>query len=116
LAKWRHVPNLWPVDVSYLEKQKRWQCKSRHSKRQFSVKPGTIFEDSALGLERWLPALWTIIDGFWNLFKRSYKGTYTRLSPTHLDMYVKEHTYRYNTRCSATDNDLQSALRIVIGG
>lgn len=40
----------------------------------------------------------TTIDGFWNLFKRSYKGTYTHLSPIHLDRYVKEHTYRYNTR------------------
>ncbi len=40
----------------------------------------------------------TTIDGFWNLFKRSYKGTYTHLSPAHLDRYVKEHTYRYNTR------------------
>jgi transposase-like protein len=251
-----HVANLrWPngvicptcgrVDVSYLESQKRWQCKSRHAKRQFSVKIGTIFEDSPLGLDKWLSAVWmiinakngvssyeiaralgvtqktawfmdhriraameygtfdkkldspveadetyiggktreekgrftnktaivgvvekkkhvgqirafatkqadatntlsflkqnleegatvhtdeskiysrakrtfihesvnhsekeyargaistTTIDGFWNLFKRSYKGTYTHLSPAHLDRYVKEHTYRYNTR------------------
>lgn len=237
-------PTCGRVDVSYLENQKRWQCKSRHAKRQFSVKIGTIFEDSPLGLDKWLPAVWiivnakngvssyeiaralgvtqktawfmdhriraameygtfdklddpveadetyiggktreekgrftnktaivgvvekkkhigqirafatkqadatntlpflkanlhegailhtdeskiysrakrtfihesvnhsdkeyargavstTTIDGFWNLFKRSYKGTYTHLSPTHLDRYVKEHTYRYNTR------------------
>jgi hypothetical protein len=38
----------------------------------------------------------TTIDGFWNLFKRSYRGTYTHLSPGHLDRYVKEHTYRWN--------------------
>jgi transposase-like protein len=237
-------PTCGRVDVSYLEKQKRWQCKSRHPKRQFSVKIGTIFEDSPLGLDKWLPAVWiivnakngvssyeiaralgvtqktawfmdhriraameygtldklddpveadetyiggknkeekgrftnktaivgvvekkkhigqirafatkqadasntlpflkanlresailhtdeskiysrakrtfihesvnhskkeyargavstTTIDGFWNLFKRSYKGTYTHLSPVHLDRYVREHTYRYNTR------------------
>jgi hypothetical protein len=237
-------PTCGRVNVSYLEAQKRWQCKSRHTKRQFSVKLGTIFEDSPLGLDKWLPAVWiivnakngvssyevaralgvtqktawfmdhriraameygsldklddpveadetyiggktkeekgrftnktaivgvvekkkhvgqirafatkqadasntlpflkanlresailhtdeskiysrakrtfihesvnhsekeyargavstTTIDGFWNLFKRSYKGTYTHLSPVHLDRYIREHTYRYNTR------------------
>jgi transposase-like protein len=239
-------PTCGRVDASYLEKEKRWQCKSRHAHRQFSVKIGTIFEDSPLGLDKWLPAVWmivnakngvssyeiaralgvtqktawfmdhriraameygtfdkgkldspveadetyvdgkareqdgrfsnktaivgvvekkkhvgqikafatkqadatntmpflnanlevgttlrtdeskiysranrtfihesvnhsekeyargavstTTIDGFWNLFKRSYKGTYTHLAPDHLDRYVKEHTYRYNTR------------------
>src|SRR5207244_5408793 len=45
---------------SYLAKQKKWQCKSRHAKRQFSVKIGTIFEDSPLGLDKWLPAVWLI--------------------------------------------------------
>lgn len=35
-----------------------WNCKA--CKRQFTVKTGTIFEDSALGLERWLPAVWMI--------------------------------------------------------
>ena len=47
-------------DVSYLGVQKKWQCKSGHAKRQFSAKVGTIFEDSPLGLEKWLPAVWII--------------------------------------------------------
>jgi transposase-like protein len=47
-------------DVSWLSNQKKWQCKSRHAKRQFSAKVGTIFEDSPLGLEKWLPAVWII--------------------------------------------------------
>ncbi len=55
-------PTCGRVDVSYLETQKRWQCKSRHAKRQFSVKIGTIFEDSPLGLDKWLPAVWMIIN------------------------------------------------------
>jgi hypothetical protein len=37
-----------------------WQCKTRHPKAQFSVKLGTIFEDSPLGLDKWLPAMWMI--------------------------------------------------------
>ena len=31
-----------------------------HPKSQFSLKVGTIFEDSAIGLEKWLPALWLL--------------------------------------------------------
>ena len=37
-----------------------WQCKTRHPKCQFSVKVGTIFEDSPLGLDKWLPTVWMI--------------------------------------------------------
>ena len=47
-------------DVSYLANQLKWQCKSGHAKRQFTAKIGTIFEDSPLGLEKWLPAVWII--------------------------------------------------------
>ena len=47
-------------DVSWLQKQGKFQCKSKHSKRQFSVKTGTIFEDSPLGLDKWLMASWML--------------------------------------------------------
>lgn len=33
-----------------------------HTNRQFSVKLGTIFEDSPLGLDKWLPAAWIIVN------------------------------------------------------
>jgi len=47
-------------DVTWLSTQKKWQCKSAHAKRQFTAKVGTIFEDSPLGLDKWLPAVWII--------------------------------------------------------
>src|ERR1017187_1471166 len=47
-------------DVSWLKAQRKWQCKSKHVKRQFSAKVGTIFEDSPLGLDKWLMATWMI--------------------------------------------------------
>ena len=53
-------PTCGRSDVSWLANQKKWQCKSAHAKRQFSAKVGTIFEDSPLGLEKWLPAVWII--------------------------------------------------------
>lgn len=46
--------------VGFLETQKRYQCSNRHSKRQFSVKVGTVMEDSPIGLDKWLPVLWLI--------------------------------------------------------
>lgn len=44
--------------VAYLAKQRRWYC--NECKRQFSAKVGTIFEDSPIGLDKWLPAIWLI--------------------------------------------------------
>jgi transposase-like protein len=38
----------------------RWECKTRHPKRTFTLKTGTIFEDSPMGLDKWLPVVWMI--------------------------------------------------------
>jgi transposase-like protein len=46
--------------VHYLANQRRWKCSNGHDRRQFSVKVGTIFEDSPLSLTKWLPAVWLI--------------------------------------------------------
>jgi transposase-like protein len=43
----------------YLKTQKRWKC--RTCRRQFSVKVETIFEDSPVPLQKWLPALWMLV-------------------------------------------------------
>jgi len=37
-----------------------WQCAKHHTKRQFSIKVGTICEDSAIGLDKWLTAMWLL--------------------------------------------------------
>jgi len=48
------------TDVTFLPTQRKWQCKSRHHHRQFSVKVGSIYEDSPLGLDKWLTATWML--------------------------------------------------------
>ena len=53
-------PTCGSKDVIYLKNQRRWKCRNDHPKRQFSVKVGTIFEDSAIGLDKWLPAIWLV--------------------------------------------------------
>src|SRR5260370_2302673 len=47
-------------DAVFLENQRKWQCKSVHHHRQFSVKVGTILEDSPISLDKWLVAIWMI--------------------------------------------------------
>src|SRR5580693_2697252 len=53
-------PTCGRTDVVYVAKRRVWQCKSRHPKCQFSVKVGTIFEDSPIPLDKWLMAMWMV--------------------------------------------------------
>jgi transposase-like protein len=53
-------PTCGSTNVGFVASRRVWQCKLRHKKAQFSVKLGTIFEDSPLGLDKWLPAMWMI--------------------------------------------------------
>ncbi len=46
--------------VTYLETAQLWKCYSKHKRAKFSLKVGTIFEDSPIGLDKWLPAMWLI--------------------------------------------------------
>lgn len=48
--------------VTYLAKSRVWKCYGKHPMAKFSLKTGTIFEDSPLGLEKWLPALWLLVN------------------------------------------------------
>jgi transposase-like protein len=46
----------------YLATQKRWKCKNPKCAKQFTVKLGTIFEDSPITLDKWLIALWMLVN------------------------------------------------------
>jgi transposase-like protein len=64
------VARRWPNGVTcptcesdgvYFDKSRQgWICKTKHPLRKFSLKTGTIFEDSPLGLDKWLPVVWMI--------------------------------------------------------
>ena len=60
--RWADGPVVCPRcghdQTSFLTTRKIWKCKG--CKRQFSLKVGTIFEDSSLGFDKWLPAIWLI--------------------------------------------------------
>jgi len=53
-------PKCAKSNAGFLTTRRLWKC--RECGKQFSVKVGTIFEDSALGLDKWLPAFWMIVN------------------------------------------------------
>jgi transposase-like protein len=55
-------PRCGSEKVTAQPKYNRWQCSSHHERRQFTLKTGTIFEDSPLGLDKWLAAMWMVVN------------------------------------------------------
>ena len=63
--RWPHgitCPHCGSDHVTYLETQRRWKCYETHPRPQFSLKTGTIFEESPIGLDKWLTSLWLIVN------------------------------------------------------
>ena len=53
-------PTCGSADVRFIKTRRIWECKGSHTKKQFSAKTGTICEDSPLGLDKWLVAMWMV--------------------------------------------------------
>jgi transposase-like protein len=53
-------PHCQSEKVSFLSTRSKWKCMACH--KQFSAKVGTLFEDSALGYDKWFPAMWLIVN------------------------------------------------------
>lgn len=53
-------PRCGSASVYFDSSRNGWECKTRHPQRKFTLKTGTIFEDSPLGLDKWLPCVWMI--------------------------------------------------------
>jgi transposase-like protein len=51
-------PRCGDMNVTRLSRRTVWKCNG--CKRQFTMKVGTIFEDSALSFSKWLPAVWML--------------------------------------------------------
>ena len=57
-------PQCGSDNVKYLPNAPVFKCfaKPAHARQKFSLKVGTIFEDSPIGLEKWLPAMWFVVN------------------------------------------------------
>jgi transposase-like protein len=51
-------PSCESTNVGYISTRRVWQCKG--CKKQFTVKLGTVMEDSPISLDKWLCAIWMI--------------------------------------------------------
>lgn len=54
-------PQCGSQKLTWLAKQRVWKCYAGHDRPTFSLKTGTIFEDSPIPLEKWLVAAWLIV-------------------------------------------------------
>src|ERR1017187_6698736 len=55
-------PKCGSKNVIFMEKYNRWQCREKHDSRQFTLKTGTIFEDSPISLDKWMLAMWQVVN------------------------------------------------------
>ncbi len=55
-------PRCGSKNILFLEKYNRWQCREGHGSPQFTLKTGTPMEDSPIGLDKWLTAMWQIVN------------------------------------------------------
>ena len=53
-------PGCGSEKVSYNASRRTWKCSKHHSRREFSIKVGSLCEDSAIGLDKWLTAMWLL--------------------------------------------------------
>jgi len=49
-------------NVEYLPNARVFKCYEKHARQKFSLKVGTIFEDSPIGLDKWLPVMWLVVN------------------------------------------------------
>src|SRR5579883_999389 len=55
-------PQCGREDVRFLANQQKWECRARHPRKQFTIKTGTVFEDSPIKMDKWLVAVWLIVN------------------------------------------------------
>ncbi len=55
-------PRCGSGNVLFMEKYNRWHCREKHDAPQFTLKTGTLMEDSPIGLDKWLMAMWQIVN------------------------------------------------------
>jgi transposase-like protein len=64
IRRWENGKVLCPTcgsaKVKYRANRRTWTCSTHHAKREFSIKVGTVMEDSAIPLDKWMMATWMI--------------------------------------------------------
>jgi transposase-like protein len=95
--------------IGYLATVRRWQCYNRHPRRQFSVKVGTIFEDSPIKLDKWFVAIWLITSAKNGI--SSYE-IHRAIGVTQKTAWFMLHRIRLAMACGSFDKKLTGEVEI----
>jgi transposase-like protein len=109
-------PHCGSEKVHFLANQRRWKCAVNHPRRQFSVKVGTIFEESPLPLEKWLVAVWLETNAKNSI--SSYEVA-RALGITQKSAWFMLHRVRYALHVGSFDKKLQGVIEAdetLVGG
>lgn len=105
-------PRCGKKNVIFLEKYNRWHCREKHHAPQFTLKTQTIFEDSPIGLDKWLTAMWMIVNAkngisSWEIhraLKVTQKSAWFMLHRLRLGM--KQHSFDH-TKIGGPENEVE---------
>jgi transposase-like protein len=108
-------PTCGRKDVSFVPSRRLWQCKTRHAKSQFSIKTGTILEDSPLGLDKWLPVMWMVSNckngiSSWEIHRAlgvTQKTAWFMLHRIRLGMNTKHEGFGAPTKIGGVDSEVE---------
>src|SRR5438477_1092848 len=55
-------PRCQSEKIFWIEKERVWKCYGKHDHAKFSLKTGTVMEDSPISIDKWLAALWLVVN------------------------------------------------------
>lgn len=100
-------PSCGSREVRFLSTRRLWECQAKHPRRQFSAKVGTIFEDSAIGLDKWLAAIWVIANAKNGVssYEISRALGVTQKTAWFMMRRIRTHTRAFDQRSGAVEAD-----------
>jgi transposase-like protein len=110
-------PRCGSTAVKYMPKYRRFQCSHKHDGRQFTVKTGTIMEDSAIGLDKWSAGFWLEVNAKNSI--SSYEVASGALGITQKSAWFMLHRIRYALHVGSFDKKLSGVVEVdetYIGG
>jgi|SRR5271156_3922015 len=115
-------PTCGSEKTTYLENARLYKCYGKHPRPKFSLKVGTIFEDSPIGLEKWLPAFWLVVNAkngisSWELHRALGVTQKTAWFMLHrLRLGMKSHSYSKPAKIGGQDCGPVEVDETFVGG
>src|SRR3954468_19828770 len=100
-------PHCGATGAKFLVKYRRWECKNKHPKRQFTVKVGTVMEDSPLGLDKWAVGMWLEVNAKNSI--SSYE-VHRALGITQKSAWFMQHRIRFALHQGSFEKQMMSGV------